>query len=152
MCLYNSTNASGTFTAPLKQFAYAGALYGDSTAYFLGFPYGPGAFLTQAIITYENKTLKTKAMLGILLKDEASVDEPYSSSSTMSEFSLADSDLHILLSGKGELKFTEAVTATGLLHEDLNLNDSTSDFTASLGITIHLFQAAKQYLETGIGK
>ncbi|WP_320128433.1 hypothetical protein [uncultured Sphaerochaeta sp.] len=140
--LYNSTSKEGTFTAPLKQFAYAGALNGDSNAYFLGFPYGPGAFLTQVMMKYEQKALTATAIVGILLKDEATIDMPYTTENGMSEFALTNSDVHVQFTAKGSWALKPNISISALLKEDFNATEGTSSFVASFGAMLKLSQIA----------
>ena len=130
--LYGSTNEAGTYTALLKQFAYGGALFGDSIAYYIGFPYGPGSLLSQALVSYEGNAFKVSGVLGLLIKNGASAATLYSEM-TMSEFSLANSDYHLLFSVKGSYHLSESLQLMVLLKEDWNINKSSSDFLVSVG-------------------
>ena len=95
--LYGSTEKAGTYTAPLKQFAYGGSLYGDSIAYYLGLPYGPGSLLIQNLVAYENSAYAVSGKVGLLLKNEASAATLFTDT-TMNAFAFGDLDYHVLLS------------------------------------------------------
>ncbi len=136
--LYGSTEKAGTFTAPLKQFAYGGSLYGDSIAYYLGFPYGPGALLIQNLVSYETSSFAISGMAGLLLKNDASAATLYADS-TMDTFALGNPDYHILFSVEGRYVFNSTWQIQALLEEDWNVSAAESNFYISLGATIQIF-------------
>lgn len=139
--LYTSDVQEGTFTAPLKQFAYGGALYGDSLAYYFGFPYGPGAFLVQTMIAYENERLSIRALLGVLAKNSASA-QTLRGDMNLDAFSLEGAALHLLATLKAEYRVSKAFQLTTQIREDLNIQTGRSELLLGVGARLHWLTAA----------
>lgn len=130
--LYTSTDHEGTFTALLKQFAYGGALYGDSLAYYFGFPYGPGSLLAQTMISYEDHGLQIRALLGILAKNSATAST-LQGSMNLDEFSLSDASYHLLATLEAEYQISKALQLTATLKRDWNIHTNASELLFGVG-------------------
>ena len=138
--LYTGAVQEGTFTALLKQFAYGGALYGDSLAYYFGFPYGPGALLAQTMINYENHGLRVSALLGVLAKNAASA-QTLQGSMSLDTFSLDDSAYHLLATLEAEYHVHEAFQLTARIKKDWNIHSNSSRLLFGLGVRLRWLES-----------
>ena len=130
--LYTGKVHEAAYTALLKQFAYGGALYGDSLAYYIGFPYGPGSLLVQTLLDYQNESLHISALLGVLAKTNASA-ATLQASMGMDELSLSGAAYHLLATVQAEYRVHEALQLTAHLNHDWNMHTNANQLVFGVG-------------------
>lgn len=130
--LYTGKVHEATYTALLKQFAYGGALYGDSLAYYFGFPYGPGSLLVQALLDYNMEKLHLSALLGVLAKTGASA-ATLQANMDMDELSLTGSSYHLLATLHAEYRVNEALQLMAHLKHDWNMHSNADQLEFGVG-------------------